>query len=1112
MSDCYWNSGPDADCTFESTSTTPPEPGCCMIVDGSSSSNPWIVKCTEFWTEMDCITPTVDGYDPRCQWTPTPEDFDCSGIWPTEQPTEQPVPGCCAADSFWAEDRCNETGDKTECDRMSSCHWIETEDSSECEWLTTDEPQEPGCCFVEDPADIDTKWQELCTAFWTEERCLSASVCHWEPTDDYVDCEELYPTAPPTASNSGCCAGDSAEATIVCADRDSEETCDRYSMCHWIGGDDADCEWKTTEPVTEPGCCYLNGDSDSTELWTAKCIEYWNEDDCTAPEDVNGVERCIWTPTSDYVDCEDVYPTTEPPEPGCCAGIDAKTNLQCGAMETKTECERRSSCYWNLGDDADCSWPSTTPHPFEPGCCILADADNLGTRWEVMCTEFYAEFDCLKPVDAEYIRRCEWVDTPSDYDCKHLWPTRAPQGCCTGDSYLSTADCQAVGDDRNRCDRMSGCFWIETLDEDDCAWGTTQSPSDPGCCYIASPGDIGSEWEEQCNSLWTEGDCMLEKDGYGTNKCRWQSTGHYFDCSLLWPTPVPEPGCCTGDSDAAYSVCSDTMEMKQCQRMSSCHWIPTNDPSECDEDDNTEPGCCDVAGYFNPMAGWINICRSYWNEEECADPGPVGSDGVTRCQWTATDEYVDCESLWTTPPPESGCCSGEDMASNAVCVTKEDKPSCERMSSCHWIFGDYADCGWITTTEAPGCCAGDSADAAVICADRESKETCDRFSICHWLSGDDADCEWGPGYDDHDAGCCTVSDVKNPQSYLWEDRCKELWNADNCREPLDDHSNARCQWTATDGDYDCGQLWPTTPAPDTPGCCIVDESQNPEGVWTGKCALFWNERDCRTPMDGAGQYRCSWIPTDYAVDCAELMTTETPQETTENTENTESEETTENTPSPTATYPVNTWTPTEPTRFPTHPTPEPTKNDNRDNEKDGCCAADCEEELELCNGIDDSDKCQKLSSCHWKPGKKADCSWKKNNDEAQSPGCCVAKSDKVDAEWFSKCPQFWNEEKCDKKDKNCKWVDCEEEEDCTKYWPQLQFEGKVEVALFQDIQLREHEVGSKVSLLTVVVLLMAAAMMYRGYWWWSRDGGEYQKLADYKWERQSTSHSCYESM
>ncbi len=183
--------------------------------------------------------------------------------------------------------------------------------------------------------------------------------------------------------------------------------------------------------------------------------------------------------------------------------------------------------------------------------------------------------------------------------------------------------------------------------------------------------------------------------------------------------------------------------------------------------------------------------------------------------------------------------------------------------------------------------------------------------------------------------------------------------------------------------------------------------------------------------------------------------------------------------------------------------------------EDGCCAADCEDELALCSSIDDGDKCQKLSSCHWKPGKKADCSWK-SNDEPQDPGCCVAKSDKVDSEWFEKCPQFWNEDKCDKKDKNCKWVPCDEEDDCTKYWPQLQFEGHAEVALFGEIMTAHSsemhsEWNSTVSLATVLAMFVAALVMHRVYDWWSRRGdGDYEKLDE--WGTQSTSHQFYDSM
>merc|ERR550532_273339 len=51
-----------------------------------------------------------------------------------------PEPGCCAGDSERAAARCIKADDQTTCDRRSSCHWIETDDSSDCEWTASAEP------------------------------------------------------------------------------------------------------------------------------------------------------------------------------------------------------------------------------------------------------------------------------------------------------------------------------------------------------------------------------------------------------------------------------------------------------------------------------------------------------------------------------------------------------------------------------------------------------------------------------------------------------------------------------------------------------------------------------------------------------------------------------------------------------------------------------------------------------------------------------------------------------------------------------------------------------------------------------------------------------------
>merc|ERR1719464_1401692 len=123
--------------------------------------------------------------------------------------------------------------------------------------------------------------------------------------------------------------------------------------------------------------------------------------------------------------------------------------------------------------------------------------------------------------------------------------------------------------------------------------------------------------------FWSEADCGFPKAAYGTDICRWESTGPYFDCSLIWPTAAPQPGCCAGDSSYAQDLCAATESMSKCQRMSSCHWIVTDDPEECvppPDEQPGQPGCCDITGYANPIGGWKDICRAYWNKDDCGLP------------------------------------------------------------------------------------------------------------------------------------------------------------------------------------------------------------------------------------------------------------------------------------------------------------------------------------------------------------------------------------------------------------------------------------------------------------------------------------------------------------
>merc|ERR1719474_2452395 len=122
ISSCWWLSTTDpADCVWQSTSTSPPEPGCCYLHSSQNPMSGWRDRCTEFHTESDCTTPSDMYGQSRCSWSEAPDGHDCENFWPTT--TE--ASGCCASDSERAYERCSGSSSKWECNAMSSCHWIE---------------------------------------------------------------------------------------------------------------------------------------------------------------------------------------------------------------------------------------------------------------------------------------------------------------------------------------------------------------------------------------------------------------------------------------------------------------------------------------------------------------------------------------------------------------------------------------------------------------------------------------------------------------------------------------------------------------------------------------------------------------------------------------------------------------------------------------------------------------------------------------------------------------------------------------------------------------------------------------------------------------------------
>ena len=329
----------------------------------------------------------------------------------------------------------------------------------------------------------------------------------------------------------------------------------------------------------------------SDSRWIEHCISFWAEDDCVRPTNANGYARCQWIPAPDDYDCSLMWPTPEPEE-GCCAGSDAYTAVSCNAESVRAECTAMASCHWLPGSNVDCEWDeeSTTASPPHTGCCTLHESQHENSGWAARCPEFWNEDECVEAKDGFAQQRCGWTDTDEYFDCSELGPTTttAAPGCCAGDNVYTTTMCNQL-DDKDSCNDRAACHWMANAEQDDCAWPTTTGTTlEPGCCYIADAALLGTRWEAVCETMYDEDYCVGPVDSSGDNRCQWTAMpdNPEFDCTLLWPTPTPQHGCCAGDSAQSTARCAAAARQDICDSMSSCHWN-SGEYADCEWDETT---------------------------------------------------------------------------------------------------------------------------------------------------------------------------------------------------------------------------------------------------------------------------------------------------------------------------------------------------------------------------------------------------------------------------------------------------------------------------------------------------------------------------------------------
>ena len=258
-----------------------------------------------------------------------------------------------------------------------------------CTSQDTQRPDQAGCIYILGPALQDGLQQ----------------------TDEPTDCEMTTTESPPTPQPTvevGCCKGDSAKSNDKCNAKAMRGQCDRSSSCHWIadGVVDVDCVIDDPSTTVQPGCCYGNPDSAYSARWMAACTGYFSERECLMLTDDDSAARCVWEDQSEEYDCSQLWPTTTSTstpteETGCCDSDIAKKFDQCNAKDSKSSCERSSSCFWTNGDDAVCDAPD-----IEEGCCY---GDS-----------YKANDKCLKATDKDMCARngCSWMATEDPTDCE----------------------------------------------------------------------------------------------------------------------------------------------------------------------------------------------------------------------------------------------------------------------------------------------------------------------------------------------------------------------------------------------------------------------------------------------------------------------------------------------------------------------------------------------------------------------------------------------------------------------------------------------------------------------------------------------------------------------
>lgn len=132
--------------------------------------------------------------------------------------------------------------------------------------------------------------------------------------------------------------------------------------------------------------------------------------------------------------------------------------------------------------------------------------------------------------------------------------------------------------------------------------------------------------------------------------------------------------------------------------------------ADCDDcyECNSLARCVLIAGCYISCYSDEDCTRSqFCNSHHVCEEQPTTCYDTSECRTTQICDMETYQCVDVTPSPTpTGCCTGSNEYATTRCQLASDESHCIRMSSCHWLIGEYADCDWKSTEEPidSGCC------------------------------------------------------------------------------------------------------------------------------------------------------------------------------------------------------------------------------------------------------------------------------------------------------------------------------------------------------------------------------------------------------------------------